>query len=74
MLTHIIVSTEFKKKNRTEANALDAAAQGAANAVLMVAHVIANLVGFLAFIAFLNEVISWYGNLLGAPYITFEVL
>ncbi|XP_046462699.1 uncharacterized transporter YutK-like isoform X2 [Daphnia pulex] len=56
----------------TEANALDAAAQGAANAVLMVAHVIANLIAFLAFIAFLNGVISWYGNLLGAPYITFE--
>jgi pyrimidine nucleoside transport protein len=60
-------------QNRTEANALDAAAQGAANAVLMVAHVIANLIAFLAFIAFLNGVISWYGNLLGAPYITFEV-
>lgn len=42
-------------------------------AVLMVAHVIANLIAFLAFIAFLNEVISWFGNLLGVPYITFEV-
>jgi pyrimidine nucleoside transport protein len=73
-LTCIIVSTEFFFfKNRTEANALDAAAQGAANAVFLVANIIANLIAFLAFIAFLNGVISWYGNLLGAPYITFEV-
>lgn len=60
-------------KCRSEVNALDAAAQGAAMAVLMVAHVIANLIAFLAFIAFLNGVISWFGNLLGVPYITFEV-
>ena len=53
---------------------MDAAAQGAANAVFLVANIIANLIAFLAFIAFLNGVISWYGNLLGAPYITFEVL
>jgi pyrimidine nucleoside transport protein len=52
---------------------LDAAAQGAANAVFLVANIIANLIAFLAFIAFLNGVISWYGNLLVAPYITFEV-
>jgi pyrimidine nucleoside transport protein len=52
---------------------LDAAAQGAANAVFLVANIIANLIAFLAFIAFLNGVISWYGNLLRAPYITFEV-
>ncbi len=52
---------------------MDAAAQGAANAVFLVANIIANLIAFLAFIAFLNGVISWYGNLLGAPYITFEV-
>jgi nucleoside permease NupC len=70
-------STDCLKKTkpqiRTEANALDAAAQGAANAVFLVANIIANLIAFLAFIAFLNGVISWYGNLLGAPYITFEV-
>jgi pyrimidine nucleoside transport protein len=58
---------------RTEANALDAAAQGASNAVFLVANIIANLITFLAFIAFLNGVISWFANLLGAPYVTFEV-
>ncbi|KAI9560233.1 hypothetical protein GHT06_014247 [Daphnia sinensis] len=63
---------DIKVPKGSEANALDAAAQGAAMAVLMVAHVIANLIAFLAFIAFLNGVISWFGNLLGVPYITFE--
>ncbi len=58
---------------RTESNALDAAAQGAANAVFLVLNIIANLIAFLAFIAFLNGIISWFGSLLGAPYITFEV-
>lgn len=59
--------------HRTEANALDAAAQGAANAVFLVLNIIANLIAFLAFIAFLNGIISWFGGLLGAPYVTFEV-
>ncbi|KZS13467.1 Solute carrier family 28 member 3 [Daphnia magna] len=63
---------DIKVPKGTEANALDAAAQGAANAVFLVANIIANLIAFLAFIAFLNGVISWYGNLLGAPYVTFE--
>ncbi|KZS13466.1 Solute carrier family 28 member 3 [Daphnia magna] len=63
---------DIKVPKGSEVNALDAAAQGAAMAVLMVAHVIANLIAFLAFIAFLNGVISWFGNLLGVPYITFE--
>ncbi len=58
---------------RTESNALDAAAQGAANAVFLVLNIIANLIAFLAFIAFLNGIISWFGGLLGAPYVTFEV-
>nr|CAH0104896.1 unnamed protein product [Daphnia galeata] len=58
----------------TESNALDAAAQGAANAVFLVLNIIANLIAFLAFIAFLNGIISWFGGLLGAPYVTFEYI
>lgn len=54
-------------------NALDAAAQGASNAVSMVLNISANLIAFLAFIAFLNGIVSWLGGLVGAPYITFEV-
>lgn len=53
---------------------LDAAAQGASSASFLVLNIVANLIAFLAFIAFLNGIISWLGGLLGAPYITFEVL
>ena len=56
-----------------EANALDAAAQGASNAVMLVANIIANLISFLAFVAFLNGIVSWFCGLLGFPYVTFEV-
>lgn len=52
---------------------MDAAAQGASNAVMMVLNICANLVAFLAFVAFLNGIMSWLGGLVGAPYITFEV-
>ncbi|XP_065565519.1 sodium/nucleoside cotransporter 1-like isoform X2 [Artemia franciscana] len=57
-----------------EANVLDAAAQGASNAVFLVMNIIANLIAFLAFVAFLNGIISWFAGLVGAPYITFEWL
>ncbi|EFX87746.1 hypothetical protein DAPPUDRAFT_22032, partial [Daphnia pulex] len=65
---------DVKIPKGTESNALDAAAQGAANAVFLVLNIIANLIAFLAFIAFLNGIISWFGGLLGAPYVTFEYI
>ena len=52
---------------------LDAAAQGAANAVMLVLNIVANLIAFLAFVAFLDAVVSWAAGLVGAPYITFQV-
>ncbi|KAI9560238.1 hypothetical protein GHT06_014252 [Daphnia sinensis] len=65
---------DIKVPKGKEANVLDAASQGASNAVFMVINICANLIAFLAFIAFLNGMISWMGGLLGAPYITFEYL
>ena len=59
--------------SRKEANVLDAAAQGAANAVMLVLNIIANLIAFLAFVAFLDAVVSWSAGLVGAPYVTFQV-
>lgn len=41
--------------------------------MLLVLNIIANLVAFLAFIAFLNGVISWFCGLLGRSDINFEV-
>ena len=52
---------------------MDAAARGASNAIQMVLEIIASLIAFLAFIAFLNGIITWTFSLIGAPYISFEV-
>jgi pyrimidine nucleoside transport protein len=41
-----------------EANLLDAAAQGASMAILLVLNIAASLIAFVAFVAFLNGVIS----------------
>ncbi|XP_046388383.1 solute carrier family 28 member 3-like isoform X2 [Ischnura elegans] len=55
-----------------ESNVLDAAAAGAHAAIELVLGIIANLIAFISFVAFLNGVISWFGSLLGAPHLSFE--
>ena len=49
-------------------NALGAAAQGASNTIELVLGIAANLIAFLAFLKFLNEVIAWMIILLGYTY------
>lgn len=72
--TRAVMINFLQKHFRTESNVLDAAAQGAVNSVFLVLNITANMVAFLAFIAFLNGALSWFGNLLGAPYLTFDVI
>merc|ERR1711971_565277 len=55
-----------------DANILDAASNGASQAVFLVGNIAGSLIAFLAFVAFLNGVLSWCGGLVGAPYLTFE--
>ncbi|XP_061395990.1 solute carrier family 28 member 3-like [Musca vetustissima] len=57
-----------------DSSLLDAAANGANNAVPIVLGIIANLVAFVAFIAFLNAVVNWFGSLVGLDFIDFEWL
>jgi len=54
-------------------NALAAAVQGATSGVIFFLNITASLIAFLSFVAFLNGVISWFGGLVGVPYLTFEV-
>ncbi|GAB6027649.1 hypothetical protein CHUAL_001890 [Chamberlinius hualienensis] len=56
----------------TERNALEAAANGASNAVILVGNIVANLIAFIAFIAFLNFIVSWFFMLIGYDYVTFD--
>lgn len=51
---------------------MDAASNGASNAVPIVLGIISNIVAFVAFIAFLNAVVNWFGSLVGVYDIDFE--
>lgn len=59
---------------REERNAIEAAANGASSAVALVANVAANLIAFLAAIAFLNANLAWFGSLIGWEFLSFEWL
>ena len=58
----------------TERNVIEAAAKGASTAIALVANIAANLIAFLAFLAFFNGVLSWIGSMVGHPELSFEVL
>lgn len=57
-----------------EANLLDAATQGASSAGILVVHVTAIVVAFIAFMAFINSVVGFLGALVGFDYITFDLI
>lgn len=48
-----------------DTSVLDAASKGATQAIELVLGIVANVVAFVAFIAFLNGVINWFGILVG---------
>jgi nucleoside permease NupC len=56
-----------------ECSVLDAATKGAITAIQLVLGIIANIIAFVSFIAFLNGLLSWLGMLVGAEGLTFEV-
>lgn len=58
---------------RNERNIIEAAAKGASTAIALVANIAANLIAFLAFLAFFNGVLSWLGSMVGKPELSFEV-
>ena len=58
---------------RQDGNALDAAAQGAMQGVALIGNIVANIVAFMAFIAFLDAIVAWLGNLVGLDYLSFQV-
>lgn len=57
----------------TADSALDAAAQGATQGVLLIGNIAANVIAFLAFISFLNAIFTWVGSIVGFDDLTFEV-
>lgn len=59
--------------NRKESNVLEAASNGATDAIALVANVAANLIAFLSVLAFINATLSWLGELVDIQGLTFQV-
>ncbi|XP_067357399.1 sodium/nucleoside cotransporter 1 isoform X1 [Channa argus] len=57
-----------------EQNILEAASSGASASIGLVANIAANLIAFLAILAFINQALSWLGGMVGYPSITFQLI
>ncbi|XP_072241928.1 sodium/nucleoside cotransporter 1 [Leuresthes tenuis] len=57
-----------------ERNILEAASSGASASVGLVANIAANLIAFLAILAFINQALSWLGGMVGYPSLTFQLI
>ncbi|XP_025293535.3 sodium/nucleoside cotransporter 1 isoform X3 [Canis lupus baileyi] len=55
-------------------NLLEAASSGAAVSVKLVANIGANLIAFLALLAFINAALSWLGAMVGVQELSFQLI
>ncbi|XP_025192258.1 sodium/nucleoside cotransporter 2 [Melanaphis sacchari] len=60
------------KKTNDEGNVMDAACKGAQFGLKIIGAIVANIVAFVSFVAFLNAIISWLGDLVGIEGLSFE--
>ncbi|XP_064455235.1 sodium/nucleoside cotransporter 2-like [Ornithodoros turicata] len=65
-------SENIKLPKSEETNVLEAACNGTIVALTILGFIVANLIGFLAFLAFLNGTLLWFGNIVGIEFLTFE--
>ncbi len=59
---------------KTNANLIDAAANGASEGLYLALNVGAMLLAFIALIAMLNGMLGWFGGVVGVPQLSFEFL
>ncbi|XP_045679185.1 sodium/nucleoside cotransporter 2 isoform X2 [Phyllostomus hastatus] len=64
----------IKLSRGKEKNILEAASSGATDAISLAANVAANLIAFLAVLAFINAALSWLGELVDIQGLTFQVI
>ncbi|KAM8780979.1 sodium/nucleoside cotransporter 2 [Rhynchonycteris naso] len=75
-----VEESKFKNKEGVklprgkEKNVLEAASNGATDAVGLAANVAANLIAFLAVLAFINAALSWLGELVDIQGLNFQVI
>jgi pyrimidine nucleoside transport protein len=56
-----------------ENNVVDAACKGAQFGLHLIGAIIANIIAFVSFVAFINAIICWLGSLVGIKNLSFEV-
>lgn len=59
--------------HRKCANVLEAASQGATDAVSLVACIVVNILAFMALLAFCDSALSWLGGIFDYPELSFSV-
>lgn len=59
--------------NRDAQNLLEATSSGAAVSVRIIANIAANLIAFLAVLAFINAALSWLGAMVDVQGLSFQV-
>ncbi|KAJ7411006.1 Sodium/nucleoside cotransporter 1 [Willisornis vidua] len=75
-----VQESKFKGKENVritsgeEQNILEAASNGAAASVGLVANIAANLIAFLAVLEFINAAVRWFGEMVDIQGLTFQVI
>ncbi|EPQ14733.1 Sodium/nucleoside cotransporter 2 [Myotis brandtii] len=75
-----VEESKFKNKEGVklprgkESNILEAASNGATDAIGLATNVAANLIAFLAVLAFVNAALTWLGELVDIQGLTFQVI
>ncbi|EZA61523.1 hypothetical protein DMN91_003553 [Ooceraea biroi] len=64
----------IKLEKSSDSSILDAATNGALAALPIVLGIVANIVAFISFIAFVNGILSWCGGLVGYEALTLELI
>uniref|UniRef100_A0A9J7Z8G6 Solute carrier family 28 member 1 n=1 Tax=Cyprinus carpio carpio TaxID=630221 RepID=A0A9J7Z8G6_CYPCA len=64
--------SQIKVDGGGEQNVLEAVSGGASSSIGLVANIAANLIAFLAILAFINATLGWMGGMVGYPNVTFE--
>lgn len=60
-------------RTHDDCNVMDAACRGAQFGMSLIGAIIANIVAFVSFVAFVNAMMSWFGGLVGFDEFSFEV-
>ncbi|KAM5328933.1 solute carrier family 28 member 3 isoform 2-T2 [Glossophaga mutica] len=70
----VTLKNAMKMENSDSRNLLEAATQGASSSISLVANIAVNLIAFIALLSFVNSALSWFGNMLDYPQLSFELI